>query len=66
MNRDNTINYRPQQWKGNVFTPVCHSFGSRGGVHPSLPGQTPPEMATAADGTHPTGMHSCFNNMFVI
>ena len=20
-----------------------------------------PEMATAADGTHPTGMHSCFN-----
>ena len=37
------------------------------GVHP--PGQTPPpkplgrppspEMATAVDGTHPTGMHSC-------
>ena len=27
--------------------------------HP--PGQTPPQpkMATAADGTHPTGMHSC-------
>ena len=24
------------------------------------PGQTPPsKMATAADGTHPTGMHSC-------
>ena len=22
------------------------------------PGQTPPETATAADGTHPTGMHS--------
>ena len=31
----------------------------RGGVQPS--GQTPlPQlMATAADGTHPTGMHSC-------
>ena len=29
--------------------------------HP--PGQTPPphEMATAADGRHPTGMHSCFD-----
>ena len=29
--------------------------------HPPRPG-TPPgaEMATAADGTHPTGMHSCF------
>ena len=24
------------------------------------PGQTPPKMATAADGTHPTGMHSCY------
>ena len=26
------------------------------------PGQTqhPPTTATAADGTHPTGMHSCF------
>ena len=29
-----------------------------GGIHPS--GQTPPQQtATAADGTHPTGMHSC-------
>ena len=24
-------------------------------------GQTPPETATAADGTHPTGMHSCLD-----
>ena len=32
---------------------------SRGGA---WSGQTPPgETATAADGTHPTGMHSCFN-----
>ena len=40
------------------------------GRHPPVqttPGQTPPgttpppqEMATAGDGTHPTGMHSCF------
>ena len=31
------------------------------GRHPSPPGRHPclPETATAADGTHPTGMHSC-------
>ena len=29
------------------------------------PGQTPlPPTATAADGTHPTGMHSCFIFIF--
>ena len=27
---------------------------------PGGPGGEPPEMATAAGGTHPTGMHSCF------
>ena len=46
-----------------VFTGVCLSKG--GGAHPP-PGQTPsppPEMAAAADGTHPTGMHSCFENV---
>ena len=35
---------------------------SRGGV--PAPGgclvETPPRMATAAGGTHPTGMHSCY------
>ena len=31
------------------------------GKHPHPPGQTPPpEMAIAADGMHPTGMHSCY------
>ena len=93
---------RPQTkwWKGNVFTPVCQSFCSQGGVclsacwdthtalgrHPpgrhSLPSAYwdthPPcqvhagiytpcpvhagiDMATAADCTHPTGMHSCYD-----
>ena len=54
-----------------MFLPVCDSV-HREGVHPlSLAdtplGQTrpvgrhpsPEQMATAADGTHPTGMHSC-------
>ena len=59
----------------NVFTSVCQEFCPQGGrVHTPLwadlgrhpPRQTPhstvttsPKMATAADGTHPTGMHSC-------
>ena len=36
------------------------------GRHPSLPSAcwvTPPPTATAADGTHPTGMHSCFHEV---
>ena len=95
--------YRPQTKlrKGNVFTPVCQSFCSRGGggcLPQCMLGYTPPsptdaplgrhplpsacwdthplpsagwdthtpcpmhagiDVATAADGTHPTGMHSC-------
>ena len=91
--------YRPQTKlrKGNVFTPVCKSFWSQGGVFracmgedtlpgPTAPGQTPPckhptcpvhagihtltaqcmagihapsPAATAADGTHLSGKHSC-------
>ena len=33
-----------------------------------LPRQTPPpphETTTAADGTHPTGMYSCFNMLLI-
>ena len=58
--------YRPQTKlrKGNVFTPVCDSV-HRGEVTP--PGQTPlyplPETPTAADGTHPAGMHSCYDSL---
>ena len=40
----------------------CHRCLSvhRGEVYTPLPGRHPlPEMATAAEGTHPTGMHSC-------
>ena len=58
--------------KGNVFTPVCQSFCSAGGGgclpqcmlgYTNTPGQTPPQQtATAADGTYPTGMHSCFSS----
>ena len=34
---------------GEVYIPL--------GRHP--PGRHPPKTATAVDGTHPTGMHSC-------
>ena len=40
------------------------SASGLGRVHPSgqtPPRQTPPEMATAADGMHPTGMHSYYH-----
>ena len=30
------------------------------------PGRDPPEMATAAGGTHPTGMHSCYILIFTV
>ena len=52
--------------KGN-FLHMSVILFTRGGVHPlaDTPRQTPPsrhplpETATAADGTKPTGMHSC-------
>ena len=60
--------------EGYVFTCVCHSVhggvsrpiprgrlrGLAGGVQFHTQGQNPPQQtATAADGTHPTRMHSC-------
>ena len=57
---------------------TCLSFCPRGGsasVHAGIPGpqeQTPRDQApfprqtaTVADGTHPTGMHSCFVKVLV-
>ena len=61
--------------QGYVFTRVCDSVHGgvcsggclvRGGSAPrAVPGlggfvESPPVTATAAGGTHPTGMHSCF------
>ena len=62
--------YRPKRsfGQGNIFTPVCHSFGSRGGVPDQTPPgtrytpwdqvppqttQTPPGPGTPPDHTHP-------------
>ena len=45
---------------GEVYTPL---LGRRppGRQTPPPPGR---QMATAADGTHPTGMHSCFDSIY--
>ena len=60
--------YRPQRsCEGYVFTPVCHSV-HRGGLVQCMLGYHTPrsrhppsqQMATVADGMHPTGMHSCY------
>ena len=65
--------YRPQRsCEGFVFTGVCLSTGGGclvggvsapggGGVPACTEADTPPgETAPAADGRHPTRMHSCF------
>ena len=35
------------------------AWSGRGVPAPGVPGGDPPGKATAAGGTHPTGMHSC-------
>ena len=48
-----------------VHSPGGHGPGGLVSQHALR--QTPPgEMATAADGTHPTGMHSCIIFKFVV
>ena len=49
------ITFLPSARQGNVFTDVCDSI---------YRGVSPQQTATAADGTHPTGMHSCKVNNF--
>ena len=65
--------YRPQRscGQGNIFTPVCHSVHRGGGIPQGtkadpLPEQTPSGKQTLSyglreAGTHPTGMHSCYD-----
>ena len=73
----NLVTIRKRSYGKVVFSQVCLKnsvHGGRGGVHtpwqtdtplagrhPPLAGRHPP---TAADGTHPTGMHSCFDLCF--
>ena len=44
-------------WKGNVFTPVCQSFCSQGGVSQHALGQTPPWAETPGQ-TPPVSQHA--------
>ena len=49
-----------------MFSEACvsHSVHGGGGFSPS--GQTSHPAATSAVGTHPTGMHSCYNCEHII
>ena len=66
-----TSNYRPQRsWGKVIFSQARVILFTGGGVVPGPGGvvlgpggclvENPPRTATAAGGTHPTGMHSCF------
>ena len=60
--------YRPQRsWGKVIFSQASVILLMGGGVCSGgvpapggVPGGDPPGTATAAGGTHPTGMHSCF------
>ena len=41
---------------------ACTGADTPPGSIPACTGADPPPMATAADGTHPAGMHSCLND----
>ena len=44
----------------------AQAWGSWGCIPACIEADTPPpQMATAADGTHPTGMHSCLKQKFI-
>ena len=57
--------------QGGVWSRGCMVWGVSGPrgclvpggclVREGVPGGDPPPMATAVSGTHPTGMHSCFD-----
>ena len=61
----------PQLRKGYVFTSVCQQFcpqgGGEGGVCMAK-GEAcvARETSTAADGAHPTGMHSCYPWLYAV
>ena len=54
---------------GHVWQGGMHGRGAcmAGGVHgrPGRAWQEAGEMATAVDRTHPIGMHSCLNSLFI-
>ena len=54
-------------WGGSVpggSGPGGSALGGGGGIPACTEADPPGETAPAADGMHPTGMHSCFGNIF--
>ena len=77
MSNQNEYIYRPQRSCGKVMFSQASVILFAGGCledtplgrhphgQPTPNGQTPPQQtATAADGTHPTGVHSCLKVFF--
>ena len=65
----NVITVRKQSCGKVMFSQACvknsvHLWGE-GGVSRPRPGGVSAQTATAADGTHPTGMHSCSKLSFI-
>ena len=65
------ITVRNSSYRKVLFSQVCVKNSVHGGgctrlldTPPDTPPGHPPPTATAADGTHPTGMHSCYYIMF--
>ena len=61
------VHDRGHVWWGCVARGVCgrgNSIHGKVGMHVGGGVCMTGEMATAVDGIHPTGMHSCFQNMF--
>ena len=51
--------------RGGLLQGVC-SGGGGVGIPACTEADPPGEMATAAYGSHPTGMHSCFKGLFTL
>ena len=49
---------------GGIVAPGGGAWSGGGGLLPGVPGGDP-RTATAADGTHPTGMHSCLQFILI-
>ena len=62
VSRQLLLFYRPQRSCGKVmFSKASVILFTGGYLADTFPGQTPlQQTATASDGTHPTGMHSCY------
>ena len=63
-NQLKVITVRNSSCEKVMFSQASVILFTGGSTPPSFADSLPPESATAADGTHPTGMHSCLFYIF--